>query len=131
MKRGLVIILLALFAINFVAGICDLEVSLLNQDPYPAVPGDYVKLVFQIKDISGADCNDMTFKLVEKYFTPEEVKGADSAFFTGTAAEVAGIASLDRVNFKMKWEDSMGSILQAKYTRRVAYNEYGNFTLVV
>ena len=75
-------------------------------------------------------CNDLGIKLVEKYFTPEEVKGTDSAFFTGTAAEVAGIASLDKVPFKLKWEDSLGAILQAKYTRRVAFNEYGNFSLV-
>ena len=75
-------------------------------------------------------CNELGFKLVEKYFTPEDVKGADSAFFTGTAAEVAGIASLDNVPFKLKWEDSLGSVLQAKYTRRVAFNEYGNFSLV-
>lgn len=75
-------------------------------------------------------CHELGFKLVEKYFTPEEVKGADSAFFTGTAAEVAGIASLDKVPFKLKWEDSLGYILQAKYTRRVAFNEYGNFSLV-
>ncbi len=72
----------------------------------------------------------MGFTLVEKYFTPEDIKGADSAFFTGTAAEVAGIGSIDRVPFKLKWEDSLGSILQAKYTRRVAFNEYGNFSLV-
>ena len=75
-------------------------------------------------------CNELGFELVEKYFTPEEVKGADSAFFTGTAAEVAGIASLDGVKFKLNWEDSLGAILQAKYTRRVAFNEYGNFSLV-
>ena len=75
-------------------------------------------------------CHEMGFKVVEKYFTPQEVKGADSAFFTGTAAEVAGISSLDRVPFKLKWEDSLGAILQAKYTRRVAFNEYGNFSLV-
>jgi len=75
-------------------------------------------------------CHELGFKLVEKYFTPEEVRGADSAFFTGTAAEVAGIASLDKVPFKLKWEDSLGYILQAKYTRRVAFNEYGNFSLV-
>lgn len=75
-------------------------------------------------------CEELGFKLVEKYFTPEEVRGADSAFFTGTAAEVAGIASLDKVPFKLKWEDSLGSVLQAKYTRRVAFNEYRNFSLV-
>jgi branched-chain amino acid aminotransferase len=75
-------------------------------------------------------CHELGFKIVEKYFTPEEVKGADSAFFTGTAAEVAGIESLDKVPFKLKWEDSLGYILQAKYARRVAFNEYGNFSLV-
>ena len=75
-------------------------------------------------------CHELGFKLVEKYVTPEEVRGADSAFFTGTAAEVAGIAFLDKVPFKLKWEDSLGSILQAKYARRVAFNEYGNFSLV-
>lgn len=75
-------------------------------------------------------CDELEFKLVEKSFTPEEVRGADSAFFTGTAAEVAGIASLDKVPFKLKWEDSLGSVLQSKYTRRVAFNEYSNFSIL-
>ena len=75
-------------------------------------------------------CQELGFKLVEKHFTPDEVKGADGAFFTGTAAEVAGIASFDRVPFKLKWEDTLGYVLQAKYIRRVAFNEYGNFSLV-
>ena len=75
-------------------------------------------------------CEELEFKLVEKYFTIDDVKGADSAFFTGTAAEVAGIKSLDNVSFKLKWEDSLGSLLQAKYTRRVAFNEYSNFSIL-
>jgi branched-chain amino acid aminotransferase len=75
-------------------------------------------------------CKELGFKIVEKYFTPEEIKGADSAFFTGTAAEVAGIKSIDNIPFKLNWEDSLGYILQAKYNRRVAFNEYGNFSLV-
>lgn len=75
-------------------------------------------------------CKELGFKIVEKYFTPEEIRGADSAFFTGTAAEVAGIKSIDNIPFKLNWEDSLGYILQAKYNRRVAFNEYGNFSLV-
>ncbi len=75
-------------------------------------------------------CEELGFQLVEKCFSVDEVKGADSAFFTGTAAEVAGIASLDKVPFNLKWEDSLGSILQAKYTRRVAFNEFSNFSLL-
>lgn len=75
-------------------------------------------------------CDELGITLKEKYFTPEEVKGADGAFFTGTAAEVAGIESLDGVKFKRNWEDTLGNVLQAKYSRRVAFNEYGNFSLV-
>lgn len=68
-------------------------------------------------------CNELGIKLVEKHFTPDEVQGADGAFFTGTAAEVLGLNSLDKVNFKLNWEDTLGSMLQKKYTRRVAFNE--------
>lgn len=75
-------------------------------------------------------CEELGFRLEEKYFTVEEVKGADSAFFTGTAAEVAGIGSLDRVAFSLPWEDSMGAVLQKKYMRRVAFNEYHDFSLL-
>lgn len=74
-------------------------------------------------------CKELDLKVVEKHFTPEEVKGADCAFFTGTAAEVAGIASLDKVNFKLKWEDSLGAMLQTMYKRRVSVYEYRDFTI--
>jgi branched-chain amino acid aminotransferase len=73
---------------------------------------------------------ELKFKVVEKYFTPEDVKGADSAFFTGTAAEVAAIGSLDGVKFKLKWEDTMGSELARMYKHRVSSREYKTFDLV-
>jgi len=46
---------------------CFLNVTLINQDPYPAVPGDYVKLVFQVDGIDSPYCNDITFNLLEDY----------------------------------------------------------------
>ena len=54
---------------------CDLDVTLLNQDPYPAIPGEYVKLVFQVEGLESPDCSDITFKLTENYptkFNPGE-----------------------------------------------------------
>jgi branched-chain amino acid aminotransferase len=75
-------------------------------------------------------CKELEIEVEEKHFTIDDVKKADSAFFCGTAAEVIGIASLDDYKFPLKWEDSQGAILKAKYKRRVAYNEYGNFSLV-
>jgi len=75
MKKG-VLILLIVFSLTLVSSTtCDLNVSLLNQDPYPAVPGDYVKLVFEIDGLDDVDCNDITFQLLGDYplrFDPGE-----------------------------------------------------------
>ena len=49
-------------------------------------------------------CSELGFEVVEKQITPEEVYGADSAFFCGTAAEVIGIGSLDKVAFAKEWK---------------------------
>ncbi len=73
---------------------------------------------------------ELNFTIEEKYFTPEDVKGADGAFFTGTAAEVAGIGSLDNVKFTMDWEDTMGAQLARMYRNRVSSREYKSFDLV-
>ena len=70
------LVLVFVFSLTFVlADSCTPNITLLNQDPYPAVPGDYVKLVFQINDISSTECNDITFKLLPNYpliFDPGE-----------------------------------------------------------
>ena len=76
MKGCVMLLFLLVFSITLVsAGPCDLTMSLLNQDPYPAVPGDYVKLVFQISGIDNPECGDITFSLKESYpveFDPGE-----------------------------------------------------------
>lgn len=69
MKKSLIVLifLFAVFSFNSVLAVCDLDVSLVNQDPYPAVPGEEVKLVFQIKGIETNDCGNVRFGLVEDY----------------------------------------------------------------
>lgn len=49
------------------AAACELEVSLLNQDPYPAIPGDYVKVVFQITGLENPECGLVKFGISEEY----------------------------------------------------------------
>lgn len=69
------ILLLLVFSITLTSAACDIDATLLNQDPYPAAPGDYVKLVFQIEGINGAGCDDITFNLLADYpiqFNPGE-----------------------------------------------------------
>jgi len=75
MKKELVILFLVVVSFSFVSARCDLAVTLLNQDPYPAVPGDYVKLVFQVTGTENPDCTYVTLELIEKYpisFDPGE-----------------------------------------------------------
>ena len=75
-------------------------------------------------------CKELDFTLKEKYFKIDEVLSADGAFFTGTAAEVAGIKSLDDVAFQLSWADTMGYELSKMYSKRVHNEEYNCFELV-
>ena len=66
-KRGLIIVFAILLIGNVNAVACDLNLILLNQDPYPAVQGDYVKLLFQAQGIQSSDCKDLSFTLLPEY----------------------------------------------------------------
>ena len=69
-KRGMLVLGLFLI-INFFGFIsadsCTLNVSLINQDPYPAIPGESVKVVFQIDGVSNPTCGDVNFAVKENY----------------------------------------------------------------
>lgn len=69
MRTGVLILglLLSLFAIGFASAACEPKVSLINQDPYPAIPGDYVKIVFQINGIDNPDCGDVAISLMDDF----------------------------------------------------------------
>lgn len=45
-----------------VVSACNLGVTLVNQDPYPAVPGEYVTAVFQVTGVSDPQCGTVTFE---------------------------------------------------------------------
>ena len=70
MKRNLVTLFVAtILLMSFVVAVdpCDLDLALLNQDPYPAVQGDLVKLVFQLDGIESTNCQNLKVELIEKY----------------------------------------------------------------
>lgn len=60
---------IALHIIGFATAVesCNLQISLINQDPYPAIPGDYVKVVFQIDGLENTQCGIVTFGIKEDY----------------------------------------------------------------
>lgn len=77
MKKSLIYLYLFMIflglsnSINFVnASItdsCNLRVSLVNQEPYPAVPGEYVRLVFQVSGVQEPSCQGARFMIEESF----------------------------------------------------------------
>jgi len=67
MKKSVILLCLILLVMPLISARCVLDVSLINQDPYPAIPGDYVKLVFQIDGLEERECGDVSFELNEKF----------------------------------------------------------------
>jgi branched-chain amino acid aminotransferase len=64
-------------------------------------------------------CKEEGISVEEKHFTLEELKTADACFFTGTAAEVVGLQSLDDYEFPLAWEKSQGYQLMKLYKDEV------------
>lgn len=64
-------------------------------------------------------CKEEGISVEEKHFTLEELKQADACFFTGTAAEVVGLQSLDDYQFPLAWEKSQGYQLMKLYKDEV------------
>ncbi len=62
----------------------------------------------------------MDIPVEEKLFGIEDLLNADGAFFAGTAAEVAGIKSINGHQLKLPWEDTIGRLLHDRYKRIVA-----------
>lgn len=66
------ILFLSLFMINFVSAAsidkpCDLDASLVNQDPYPAIQDGYVEVLFQINGVNDNCYGGVVAELVLDY----------------------------------------------------------------
>ncbi len=81
------------------------------------LPGITRATVFEI-------CKELGIPTEEKFFTPEEMQGADAGFFCGTAAEIVALDSLDNVPFNLNWENSLSSKVQQAYRHLVLEEDY-------
>ena len=80
---------------------CNLDVQLVNQDPDPSVPGDYVRLLFQVSGIAGTECGEVSLEILDNYpvrFDPDfnPVK----TFQAGTFAR--GFSSSKTIPYKVR-----------------------------
>ena len=67
-------------------------------------------------------CASHGIPVVETSFGIEDIKGADAAFFCGTAAEVIGLESLDDVSFRKEWDETASKKIQSAYQTLVRSN---------
>ena len=69
-------------------------------------------------------CESLGMEAVETKLTLNDVYNADSAFYCGTAAEIIGLASVDKKTFRKDWNNSLGAILQKAYKQLVLEKEF-------
>lgn len=62
---------------------------------------------------------ELSIPVEEKFFTIEELKNGDAAFFCGTGVEVVGWERIDDTIFPLAWEKSVGHRIQKAYMDRV------------
>jgi branched-chain amino acid aminotransferase len=74
-------------------------------------------------------CAELDIPTQEKLFTPAEMRGADAAFFCGTAAEILALDSLDDVPFTKNWDDSLSATIQKAYRNLVLCKNLEEFKL--
>jgi hypothetical protein len=67
MKKVVILAICITFLSTITVSACTLDASLINQDPYPAIPGDYVKLIFQLTGVDNPDCGRIDFELIDNY----------------------------------------------------------------
>ena len=76
-------------------------------------------------------CQEVGIPVEEKHFSLDEMKQADHAFFTGTAAEVIGLKSIDDYSFPKEWESTHGYRLMHLYKQEVLGERSKNLSKAV
>ncbi|MBU0467085.1 MAG: hypothetical protein KJ718_04145 [Nanoarchaeota archaeon] len=90
MKKSVIGLVVLVFVLFFNVGFasakqCGLNISVVNQDPYPAVPGGYVKVVFQMNGVDNPECGEVGFEIVENFpFSLDEGEPARVDIGSGT-----------------------------------------------
>src|SRR5690606_31945271 len=65
----------------------------------------------------------------EKRLSPEDLLTADSAFLTGTATGIVGIAAIDDTVFPQEWADTLGATIQRAYKNLTLEKE--NYQVII
>ncbi len=108
---------ISLLLLGLASATCELDVTKLNQDPYPAVPGEYVDIVFQVKGVENPDCEDVKFELVEEYPLKLDPNTSPAVYIKG-GTFVKDFSSFLIVPYKVRVDEDA---LDGKNTFKVKY----------
>lgn len=97
-------LLFGIFLIGFASAACAPQVALVNQDPYPAIPGDYVKLVFQVNGIDNPDCGDVSISLAPSF--PFSLDPGMQSTYSASSFFEKNYGSFMVVPYKVRIDDS-------------------------
>jgi branched-chain amino acid aminotransferase len=81
------------------------------------LPGITRKTVMEI-------CRELEIPLEERFFRPEELFEADSAFFCSTMNEIVAVESIERQPMNKPWRDSMSNLIRETYRNIVLDRSY-------
>lgn len=73
---------------------------------------------------------ELGYKVQEQIISVEMLHEADSAFLTGTATELVGVKTIEGIEMKLPWMDSIGYVLAGAYQHRIKREESQGLTIV-
>ncbi len=96
---------------------CSLNVSLVSQDPDPATPGEYIRLVFQISGVDNSNCDGAKFELIPSY--PFSIDNNDTLRTLGSYIYTPDQTSVWTIPYKVRVDNDA---LNGENELKVRYN---------
>lgn len=126
MKKQILFLIALIFLINIISLVmasdirnyCYLEASIVNQDPNPAVPGEYVKIIFQLAGVNNSKCNGAKFGLIPEY--PFSLDNNDTTRILESYIYAPGYKEVWTIPYKIRVDKNAVS---GEYELKVRYSE--------
>ncbi|VVB77653.1 Uncharacterised protein [uncultured archaeon] len=126
---GIIIALLIVNQASATTIACTPKVKLVNQDPSQAIPGSYVKVLFEVSGL-GTDCNGLTLKLNPEYpFSLDP--GYDPVQTLTGSPDVQGYKNSWDVPYKIRVaDDALAGEYTLKLLERIGSNKDFNSSYI-
>ncbi len=106
---------------------CSLSISLVNQDPSPAIPDSYVNILFQVSGVNNPNCYGARFQLIPSY--PFSLDTNDALRTLDGNTWISGYKNDWMVPYKVRVDkDALDGISEIEVAYAPGIWEAGSFT---